>query len=67
MTPLPKRRHSTRRQGKRDASIRMKLPGLLVCSNCGKPRVSHRACKFCGFYAGKAVVTQKVKKAKKSA
>lgn len=66
MTPLPKRRHSTRRQGKRDASIRMKLPGLMVCPNCGKSRIPHRACKFCGYYAGRAVVIKKIKKAKKA-
>lgn len=67
MTPLPKRRASKRRQGKRDASIRMVLPGIMACLNCGKPRLSHRACKYCGFYAGKAVVVKKEKKAKKTA
>ncbi|MBI5019108.1 50S ribosomal protein L32 [Candidatus Gottesmanbacteria bacterium] len=66
MTPLPKRRASKRRQGKRDASIRMKLPGIMVCANCGKPRLPHRACKSCGYYAGRAVVIKKEKKIKKS-
>ncbi|MFZ5535178.1 MAG: 50S ribosomal protein L32 [Patescibacteria group bacterium] len=65
MTPLPKRRHSKRRQGKRDASIRMTLPGIMICANCGKPRLPHRACKYCGFYGGRQVATVKTKKTKK--
>jgi large subunit ribosomal protein L32 len=66
MTPLPKRRHSTRRGGKRKASIKHQLLGLLVCGTCGKFRLAHRVCKYCGYYGGKEVVKQKVKKAKKS-
>lgn len=28
-----------------------------VCKNCGAPRIQHRACKKCGFYGGKQVLT----------
>ncbi len=66
MTPLPKRRHSTRRVGKRTAAIKIVLPKSLTCANCGKPRIPHRACRYCGFYGGKEVVKQKAPKAKKS-
>lgn len=66
MTPLPKRRHSKRRQGKRTAALSLTLPGLLVCPNCGKMRLPHRACKACGYYAGRPITVQKQKKSKKS-
>ncbi|HLD25046.1 MAG TPA: 50S ribosomal protein L32 [Patescibacteria group bacterium] len=66
MTPLPKRRHSKRRQGKRDASIRLTLSEFLSCPNCGKSKIPHRVCTYCGYYAGRAVVVKKEKKAKKT-
>ncbi|PIY68586.1 50S ribosomal protein L32 [Candidatus Roizmanbacteria bacterium CG_4_10_14_0_8_um_filter_39_9] len=47
MTPLPKRKHSTRRKGKRLASNAVVLPQLVVCKNCGKKKRSHRICKYC--------------------
>jgi len=65
MAPLPKRRHSTRRGGKRKASIKLAKVGLTTCPQCGKPRLPHFVCKFCGYYNGKEVVKKQVKKAKK--
>ncbi len=35
MAPLPKRRHSTQRQGKRRRKIKIKLTSLYSCPNCG--------------------------------
>ncbi len=64
MAPLPKRRHSTRRGGKRKAAIKLTLPGTVACKNCGKPALPHRVCKYCGFYGGKEVVKRKEKKTK---
>ncbi|HUD18853.1 MAG TPA: 50S ribosomal protein L32 [Patescibacteria group bacterium] len=66
MAPLPKRRHSTRRGGKRKAAIKLTLLGLTKCSNCGVLRPAHQVCPSCGYYNGKEVVKQKVKKEKKS-
>ncbi|OGG35191.1 50S ribosomal protein L32 [Candidatus Gottesmanbacteria bacterium RIFOXYB1_FULL_47_11] len=65
MTPLPKRRHSTRRGGKRTAAIHLVLPKLMTCAHCGKPRIAHRACRTCGYYGGREVVKQKTVKTKK--
>ena len=62
MAPLPKRRHSTRRGGKRKAAIALGLPTLAKCPNCGTMRIPHRVCKNCGFYDGKAVVIKQEKK-----
>ena len=47
MAPLPKRKHSTQRKGKRMATRVEKLPNLVKCASCGKPKLSHRVCKYC--------------------
>jgi large subunit ribosomal protein L32 len=28
----------------------------MACDNCSKPRIAHRICPHCGFYAGRAVI-----------
>ncbi|MBI5358550.1 MAG: 50S ribosomal protein L32 [Candidatus Amesbacteria bacterium] len=53
MTPLTKRRWSTRRQGIRRASIKLTLPTLIECKKCHELILPHRACKFCGSYKDK--------------
>ncbi|MEI8232867.1 MAG: 50S ribosomal protein L32 [bacterium] len=47
MTPLPKRKWSTRRQGKRRASIKLVLPKLVKCTNCEQMKKSHTVCTNC--------------------
>jgi len=66
MAPLPKRRHSTRRGGKRKASIVLSLLGFVICPNCKAPILPHRVCSSCGYYNGKAVIVKKEKKTKKA-
>ncbi len=51
MTPLPKRRSSTARKGKRRANLKLKLPQLVLCSKCQQPRKPHQACPHCGHYS----------------
>jgi len=65
MTPLPKRKLSTKRQGKRRESIRLTAPKLDKCKNCGEAVESHKVCRNCGYYAGRAVKTPKKKAEKK--
>ncbi len=50
MAPLPKRKHSTQRKGKRfqQREAESTLPQLVVCKECGKDRMPHRICKYCG-------------------
>ncbi len=51
MTPLPKRRLSSRRQGKREkANLKVKLLNISRCPKCSKPKLPHKACSYCGFY-----------------
>lgn len=47
MAPLPKRKHSTQRKGKRLASRSISLPKLVTCSNCKQPKLPHKVCKKC--------------------
>jgi len=65
MTPLPKRRHSTRRGGKRKAAIKLTIIASILCKQCGKPRRPHTICPNCGYYDGKEIIKPKVKKEKK--
>ncbi len=62
--PNPKRRHSKSRRDKRRTHDRIKKKGLSACSQCGRGRLSHRICPFCGYYKGAAVVEIKAKSKK---
>ncbi len=50
MAPLPKRKHSTARKGKRtvERQAEKSLPQLVICKECGKKKLPHRKCKYCG-------------------
>jgi len=43
----------------------LKERSFVVCSNCSKQILPHRACPFCGFYKGRSVITIKIKGTKK--
>jgi len=53
MPPLPKRKISSRRQGKRRAAKRLSLPTLVSCPNCGQLKKPHQICPNCGSYSVK--------------
>ena len=57
----PKRRHSVQRKGKRRASIKLKVAGVVKCPNCGSATLPHRICAVCGFYKGVEVVKKATK------
>lgn len=48
MAPLPKRKHSTQRKGKRMKTRAVALPKLVKCPNCGQLKMPHRQCLNCG-------------------
>lgn len=50
MPPLPKRKISSRRQGKRRAAQKIKLPNLVPCPFCGQLKKPHYACPNCQNY-----------------
>ncbi|HTY12608.1 MAG TPA: 50S ribosomal protein L32 [Candidatus Omnitrophota bacterium] len=60
--PVPKKRHSRSRQGKRRSeNFRAHLTGVSKCPACGAPTLPHQACPACGSYKGRAVVKVKAK------
>ncbi len=64
MAPLPKRRHSSRRQAKRSRALTLPTITLMTCEQCGAKRLPHRVCDQCGYYDGKPVVVKKAAKPK---
>ena len=42
-----------RRDSRRSANWKLSVPGIAKCPRCGKMKLSHRVCKFCGYYDGK--------------
>lgn len=61
---LPKRRHSSSRQGKRRGAQKIKVPNMSICPNCKAPKMPHRVCGVCGFYKGRQVIQIKKKEKK---
>lgn len=56
MGPLPKRRISKSRRGRRRAHHALSLNHLVICENCGEYHVAHHACKKCGTYNDRQVM-----------
>jgi large subunit ribosomal protein L32 len=53
----PKRKTSKARRDKRRSSVwKLDLPGMSKCPKCGEYNLSHRICKFCGYYSNKELV-----------
>ncbi|MDA1317114.1 MAG: 50S ribosomal protein L32 [bacterium] len=50
MAPLPKRKHSQARKGKRVLQRKLEtvIPQLVPCKNCGKKKLPQHLCKACG-------------------
>ncbi len=62
---LPKRRHSKSRRDKRRANWKLRTVNLSRCPQCGAPKLPHRVCPGCGYYAGREIIPLKKKKEKK--
>jgi large subunit ribosomal protein L32 len=53
---VPFHRTSKTRRDKRRTHFKLKVTGLIACSNCSKLIRSHTVCPSCGFYAKKQVI-----------
>ena len=61
---LPGHRRTSSHKRRRAAHFGLKTKKLNACKKCKKPVMPHRACSFCGTYAGREVIKMKVKKTK---
>lgn len=56
MGALPKRKTSHARKSSRRSQDRARFGSIVLCSHCRRPQLTHRACRHCGYYAGREVV-----------
>ena len=55
---VPKGKVSRQRRDKRRSSVwKMDAPAIVKCPNCGAFSMPHRACKACGQYNGRQVIS----------
>lgn len=53
---VPKRKTSKAQKRKRRTHLKLEVPGINGCPNCGEYKLSHRVCASCGHYDGKEVI-----------
>lgn len=56
MGPLPKRKLSKGRRGRRRQHDQLQPISLVVCDNCGNSKRPHTVCPQCGYYRGREVI-----------
>jgi large subunit ribosomal protein L32 len=45
-----------RTRGRKAINMKLSVPSLIECGNCGKRVMPHRICPKCGYYKGKQVI-----------
>lgn len=63
MAAQPKKKTSHARKMQRRSQDSVKMGAIVLCSHCRRPQLSHRVCPHCGYYAGREVVAEKVRRA----
>lgn len=61
--PVPKRKRSRTRRDSRFANKGMVAGQFFECAQCKTVISSHQACRGCGFYKGKKIMTTKADRA----
>jgi len=54
--PVPKKKTSKSRQGKRRSHLRLRPPALDICPHCHNAKLAHHVCPNCGWYKDREVV-----------
>ena len=62
---VPKQRHTKQRRDAKRSRFAIKKVKTVTCPKCGKQKLQHKACAYCGFYKGKEVVNTLKKKINK--
>jgi large subunit ribosomal protein L32 len=55
---VPKKRISRTRRDRRRSHLRASIGQVSLCSHCKQPKLAHRLCPHCGYYAGVEMVQQ---------
>lgn len=53
---VPKQRNTKSKRDRRRAHIRLFPVKLVTCSKCGKLKLPHVVCSYCGYYNGREVI-----------
>ena len=53
---VPKKKQSKTRSAKREANWKSEAPPYAECPQCHRPKLPHRVCGNCGYYAGRQAV-----------
>ena len=53
---VPKQRHTKSRRDRRRVHLRLTLPKLVTCPKCGKLKLPHTVCSYCGYYKDKEII-----------
>lgn len=53
---VPKQKQSHSRTNKRRSQHKITTKNVHECPRCGEPKLPHRVCGGCGFYAGRDAV-----------
>lgn len=59
--PVPRQRLSQRRGRTRASHHGLAAITTVVCLNCKKPALPHKACPACGYYKGRSIKEHSVK------
>ncbi len=60
MGAVPKRKISKARRDRRRTHLKLTVPNLVPCEECGEMKRPHYMCPVCGMYKGIQVRPQKV-------
>jgi large subunit ribosomal protein L32 len=55
---VPFAKTSKQRKHKRRTHIKLRVPGLVPCDNCGEMKLAHNVCGSCGWYKSRTIVSQ---------
>lgn len=53
---VPFRRTSKTRRDMRRTHVKLSVPGMNKCPQCGEYKLNHRVCKKCGYYNTNVII-----------
>jgi len=62
MAAQPKKKTSHARKNSRRSQDHAAFGSIVLCSHCRQPHLTHRVCPSCGYYKGREVVAEKIRR-----